>query len=117
MYEAYSFFITNLKDEKNYSNLITDYSKFLISISPVIPHLSNECLKDLSININEWPSIDEKYLIEENVNIVVQFNGKKERLHQVKKGISEEDLVKEILSSKVFDKMFKNNNFKKNLCA
>ena len=43
------------KDEKNYSNLITDYSKFLISISPVIPHLSNECLKDLSININEWP--------------------------------------------------------------
>ena len=38
---------------------------------------------------------------------------KKRGLHQVKKGISEEDLVKEILSSKVFDKMFKNNNFKK----
>ena len=115
MYEAYSFFTQITKDEKNYSNLITDYSKFLISISPVIPHLSNECLKDLSININEWPSIDEKYLIEENVNIVVQFNGKKRGLHQVKKGISEEDLVKEILSSKVFDKMFKNNNFKKKI--
>jgi len=46
---------------------------------------------------------------------VVQFNGKKRGLHQVKKGISEEDLVKEILSSKVFDKMFKNNNFKKKI--
>ena len=46
---------------------------------------------------------------------MVQFNGKKRGLHQVKKGISEEDLVKEILSSKVFDKMFKNNNFKKKI--
>ena len=54
MYEAYDFFTQITKDEKNYSNLITDYSKFLISISQSFHIYHNECLKDLSININEW---------------------------------------------------------------
>ena len=48
----------------------------------------------------------------ENINMVVQLLSKKRGLHQVKKGISEEDLVKDFIC-KVFDKMFKNNNFKK----
>ena len=34
IHEAYTFFSQILKSEKNYSNLIDEYSKFLISITP-----------------------------------------------------------------------------------
>ena len=88
-------------------------SKFLISISPVIPHLSNECLSKLNINNYIWPDIDHKFLVEENISIVVQFNGKKRGIINTKKDILGEDLVKEIIKSKTFDKFLKENTIKK----
>ncbi len=115
IYEAFSFFTQLTKEEKNFSNLLDEYSKFLISISPVIPHLSSECLNEMSINRLSWPSIEGKFLVEENVNIVVQFNGKKRGLYQTKKGISEGDLVKEILTSEVFKKILKDSKVKKQI--
>ena len=113
IHEAHTFFSQILKSEINYSNLIDEYSKFLISITPVIPHLSNECLSKLNINEYSWPSIDERFLVEENTSIVVQFNGKKRGIIDTKKDILEDELVKEILNSKNFDKFLKNNKIKK----
>ena len=95
IHEAHSFFSQIVKKEENFSNLLDDYSKFLISITPVIPHLSNECLEQLKINNLNWPSIDEKFLNEEKINIVVQINGKKRGVINTEKDISEENLIKE----------------------
>ncbi len=113
IHEAHGFLSKIIKKEENFSNLISEYSKFLISISPVLPHLSNECLVQLDINNYTWPNIDEKFLIEENISIVVQFNGKKRGIVTTKKDILEEDLVKEILNSKTFEKFLKENTIKK----
>ena len=113
IYEAHSFLSQITKKNENYSNLITEYSKFLISILPVVPHLSSECLDKLKISTIDWPNVDEKFLIEENINIVVQFNGKKRGILNTKKDILEEDLVKEILKSKNFAKFLKENTIKK----
>ena len=113
IYEAYTFFNQIIKSEENYENLVSDYSKFLISISPVLPHLSNECLSKLNINNYIWPDIDHKFLVEENISIVVQFNGKKRGIINTKKDILGEDLVKEIIKSKTFDKFLKENTIKK----
>ena len=44
--------------------------------------------------------INQKYLIEENVNIVVQINGKKRGVMSVEKDISEENLVKDLVKVK-----------------
>ena len=63
----------------------------------MVPHLSNEFLSELNINSFSWPKIDKKFLIEENINVVVQFNGKKRGIIHTKKDISEIELVKEIL--------------------
>ena len=113
IHEAHGFLSQIIREEENYSNLISEYSKFLISISPVLPHLSNECLSQLDINNYTWPIIDKKFLIEENISIVVQFNGKKRGIVNTKKDILEEDLVKEILNSKTFEKILKENTIKK----
>ena len=113
IYEAYSFLAKIVKEEKNYSNLVEDYSKFLISISPVIPHFSHECLSQMNKHKDIWPEIQEKFLIEENVNIVVQFNGKKRGVFETKKDTSEKELVEQIMKSKVFDKNFNDKKIKK----
>ena len=84
-----------------------------MSITPVLPHFANECLSQLNINKHSWPKIDEKLLIEENISIVVQFDGKKRGVITVKKDILEEDLVNEILKSKTFDKFLKGIKIKK----
>ena len=113
IHEAYSFFNQIVKENKNYSNLQEDYIKFLISITPVLPHLSNECLNIFKIKNYKWPEINKELLIEEKVNIVVQINGKKRGTIFTKKDVKEEDLIKEILSGKNFDKFLKENNIKK----
>ena len=80
----------------------------------VIPHLVSECFVDLKIEEpNNWPETDKKYLEEENINMVVQINGKKRGIINVKKDISEKDLLQEILNSKSFDKFLKQNSIKK----
>ena len=115
IYEAYSFYSNVIKNNKNYSNLVEEYSKFLISITPVVPHLSSECLGQININNFKWPQIEEKFLIEEDTNIVVQINGKKRGIINTKKDISEEKLMKLILDSKSFDKFLKGNKIKKHI--
>ena len=113
IHEACTFLTELTKKEENFSNLEVDYSKFLISITPVIPHLSFECLNAIKVNKYIWPNIDKKFLVEENVNIVVQFNGKKRGIIQVKKDIKEKNLIKEISISKTFDKFLKDTKIKK----
>lgn len=49
-------------------------------LSPFTPHIAEEMWHDLgnteSVHLQEWPKFDEKYLMEDFVNIVVQVNGK-----------------------------------------
>ncbi len=59
------------------------------------------------------PNIDKKFLVEDKVSIVVQFNGKKRGIIETKKDISEEDLVQQVFSTKSFDKFLKENTIMK----
>ena len=72
---------------------------------PIIPHFANECLRILNTKkTSNWPSYDEKYLKEENINIVVQINGKKRGLINTTKDISETNLVDMILKDQQLKK-------------
>ena len=44
-------------------------------LKPFAPHLASEMLEKLGAD-DEWPKWDEKYLVAETVQIVVQVNGK-----------------------------------------
>ena len=44
-------------------------------LKPFAPHLASEMLENLSVD-DEWPKWDDKYLISDTVEIVVQVNGK-----------------------------------------
>ncbi len=113
IHEAHTFFSQVVKKDENYLNLEKDYIKFLISLTPIIPHLSSECLSEINSDELNWPNINEKFLVEETASIVVQINGKKRGILTVTKNISEEDLIKFIFNSKTFDKYLKENTIKK----
>ena len=53
---------------------------FLVLLNPFAPHLSSELWEKLKLpgQITEqtWPSYDEKFLVEDEVEIVIQVNGK-----------------------------------------
>ena len=59
MYETYNYLISYIIKKRNLKSLKQNYVKILICFSPVIPHFSNECLKDLEFKDNfEWPNYD-----------------------------------------------------------
>ena len=83
---------------------------------PVIPHFSNECMELLKEKSDlKWPDVDRQLLIEENINFVVQINGKKRGLIKANRDISEEDLIGLIKKNIEMNKYIKNKEFKKKI--
>ena len=77
-----------------------DYEKFLKILSPFAPHITEELWTELgnkkSIHISEWPKVENKYLKQEEIKIVVQINGKVRAEIMIPLD-TEEDKVKEIV--------------------
>jgi leucyl-tRNA synthetase len=85
LHEMYSFLIKEISKGYKKTTIIDNYKKILITMNPVIPHLSNECLKMIENNDKiSWPSYDEKQIEEETNLIVIQINGKKKRINKSK---------------------------------
>ena len=47
-------------------------------MSPVIPHLANECLNNITKENLKWPKVKKEFLESDEKEIVIQINGKKE---------------------------------------
>ena len=124
---SYNIIIANLHEMCSYLNkeienkykretILENYKKILISMMPIIPHFSNECLNLINLNKNlNWPDYDESLLVEDFVNIVVQINGKKRGLINVKKNILEDEVLEIINKDINMEKYLKNNVIKKKI--
>jgi len=115
LYEMYNFLIKEIEKPLKTETLIANYSKILILMSPFIPHFSSECLSNIGKIEMKWPMVVEKDLIEENINIVVQINGKKRGILNLKRGINEKDVLKEIQEDKSTEKLLQNQKIKKTI--
>ena len=118
-YEAYNFLNKELDNPISKNVLIDNYYNLLKLLSPFVPHFASECLSKFSkfkkIDYN-WPRINKELLGNENVNFVVQVNGKKREILDIPKNLSEdavleiinnnEKLLKYIKSQKILKKIF-----------
>ncbi len=103
---------------KNYTSktIVDNYKKILICMMPVIPHFSNECIQLLDNKTKiEWPDVNQQLLIEENINFVVQVNGKKRGLIKANRDISEEDVMTLIKKNVEINKYIKDHKLKKKI--
>ena len=66
-------------------------NKIIICLFPILPKLSTSLNKYLfsSSNFNEWPTIRDDLLIEDNINLPIQVQGKLITTVQTKKGYDE----------------------------
>ena len=100
LHETYNFLIKEIENT-DIKDLEENYSKILILMSPLLPHLVEECLKDLQKNKNvSWPEAQKEYLEEKFVNIVIQINGKKKSLIKIEKDLDEKVLLENVKKDK-----------------
>ncbi|WP_093672114.1 leucine--tRNA ligase [Sporolactobacillus nakayamae] len=75
---------------------------FIQLLSPVAPHISEEIWSllghDESVERSTWPTYDASKLVEEEIEIIVQVNGKIRARFQVEKGASREELEKKAVN-------------------
>ncbi len=111
IYETYNFLNQKISAPINSDLLFENYKKILSIISPIIPHFASECLEDLKIDHKiKWPIVEKQFLVNENINIVIQINGKKRSIINCKKGITEENLIKIIKDDVKINKFLQNGN-------
>ena len=116
MHEIYNYLnriVLKIKDKNRFFN---NYKKILISISPVVPHLANECLEQIGENNDlNWPEIKEEYLSKKSLNVVIQINGKKRDLLCIDKSVHEDEILKLIYKNEKIKKFLENRKVKKTI--
>jgi len=92
-------------------------NKFLILLAPFAPHLCEEINEVMgnkeSIFKSQWPKYDKKLIIDDQVIIAIQINGKLRDTIEVKRDIKENDLKKLISESAQVKKYIADKEFKK----
>ena len=78
------------------NNLLS--KKILICLFPILPKLSSSINKFLfkSENLDKWPEINPELLIEDDIDLPIQIQGKMITTIKTKKGYNEKDLLKSI---------------------
>lgn len=87
-------------------------SSFIRLLHPFVPHISEELWHRLwnneSVFFSNWPSYDEKMLIDNKVNLAVQINWKLRWVINVDKTLSQDDILKFVLSDEKLSKHIEN---------
>jgi leucyl-tRNA synthetase len=115
-HETYSALNKIILHKIDKGKLIENYKKILVVISPVIPHFSSECMEMIDDKQNLlWPKVEEKFLIEDKINFIVQFNGKTRKIIISKKDTSESLLLDKIKEDKKLNDHLINKDIKKKI--
>ena len=117
-YEMYNFLSKEINKPLNVKILKKNYADILKTMMPFLPHFASECLNELSVDpiLNkDWPKINSKLLKSDLVNIVVQINGKKREILEIKNDSSEEEILKLIQKNEKLEKFLKNKKILKKI--
>ncbi len=112
-HDIYNFYIKILENNKN---LKENFEKILIVMMPVIPHLTNECLKKID-NKKEfiWPTVKKELLDSKEKEIVIQVNGKKRGNILIDKNNSEDEIIEKIKKMGLIKKYIENKEINKSI--
>lgn len=96
---------------------VSQFETFLKLLSPFAPHIVEELWEHLgykkSIILEKWPTYDPALIMEEEIELVVQVNGKVRDAIKVKVDISEEEAKKVATESEKVKKWIEEKEIKK----
>jgi leucyl-tRNA synthetase len=91
---------------------ITNYKLLITLLSPFAPHIAEELWSQMghktSIFLEKWPKYDPKLVVEKEVNIVIQINGKVRDQIKISAEASENDIKKMAFESEKIKKYIPN---------
>ncbi len=97
-FNSYTELEKKLPIEKHSSRWREAMGQTLLLMAPFAPHLTEELFGKLgfsgSIHIQEWPTFDNKYLVDDMITVAVQVNGKVRDQLLVVPGTAEADVLK-----------------------
>ena len=115
-HETYAALHKEIDSKYSKENLIKNYTKILITMSPIIPHLASECLEMIGEkNDLLWPKINENLLVDENINFVIQINGKTREILNLKKETREEELLDKVINNEKLNSYLNNKKIKRKI--
>ena len=116
IYETYNFLIKEVDKDYKSEVLKKNYIKILTLMMPVIPHIISEAIKDLEYNQKiEWPVVNDKYLQEKYVNIVIQINGKKKSLIKIEKDLPDKEVINKVKEDEKISNFLSDKNLLKHI--
>ena len=115
LHEMYSFLFKQIENGYKSITLKENYEKILIAMSPIVPHISNECLEMINSKKCTWPEYDLSMFEEDKINIVIQVNGKKRGLIVSSKNTTEENILNAIKNDEKIMKYVDNFTIKKKI--
>ena len=115
LYEMYSFLNKQIEKQYTKNTILENYTKILITMTPILPHFANECLSIIETKNFRWPDYNKSMLKEDIINIVVQINGKKRALIQTEPNITEEKLFEIVKNDEKISKYLHQKNVKRKI--
>ncbi|QXM05910.1 leucine--tRNA ligase [Crassaminicella indica] len=92
-----------LGEKCNKSLLREALETVIILLAPFAPHITEELWHsmgyDSSVHAHEWPSYDKDAIVKDEVEIVIQINGKVKEKIEVSTALTKEELEKEALAN------------------
>jgi leucyl-tRNA synthetase len=117
-YEIYNFLSKEINKPINAHTLNKNYIKILKTMMPFLPHFTSECLNELSVDPildKQWPKIDSKSLKSDKINLVVQINGKKRDVLELKNDSSKIEIMNAIQTNEKISKFLKDKKIIKKI--
>ncbi len=100
--------------EKQKEIYLTHYTQYIILLSPFAPHIAEELWSQMghkkSIFLEKWPKYNPKLIIEEEITIVVQVNGKVRDQIKIAAEAGEREVKNAALESEKIRKYIPNTN-------
>ena len=116
IYELYTFVNSEINQKYTKKTLLDNYKKILITLNPIIPHFSSEALKDINcLDKLSWPTYNESLLREDTIPFVIQINGKKRGLIEIKTDQSDKEILNLIYQDNNLNKYLNDKEIKKKI--
>ena len=108
-HEAYNFFNSQIENKITNQILSDCYIKILLTMYPFIPHIISESLNNLNFQDEKnWPSVEKKYLEKNEIELVIQINGKKRSIIKVERNEDESALLMKVKKDEKIMKFLNN---------
>ena len=115
IHEMHTYMGKEINNKYSKKTLIENYTKILTLLEPVLPHLVNEAFKEMREDKISWPNYDKNLIIEDIITFVIQINGKKRGIFEIKTNSSEKEILNKINQDDKLKKYLNEKEIKKKI--